>query len=125
MDTFKVFFLLTIFVGAAFSLRCYTCFAQSSNANCITTITNCSTLQTSCETSVASAAYGKIGSSITKSCSASCTPVSAGVSYASASVSCCTTDLCNTSGAPSIKSGYTLLALSLGLILTLLRNSSL
>ncbi|KAM8966789.1 ly6/PLAUR domain-containing protein 2-like isoform 2-T2 [Pelodytes ibericus] len=123
MDTFKVFFLLTIFVGAAFSLRCYTCFAQSSNANCITTITNCSTLQTSCETSVASAAY--VGSSITKSCSASCTPVSAGVSYASASVSCCTTDLCNTSGAPSIKSGYTLLALSLGLILTLLRNSSL
>ncbi|XP_063309042.1 ly6/PLAUR domain-containing protein 2-like [Pelobates fuscus] len=147
MDTIKIIVVLTtLCIGTAMSLQCYTCTGQTSNANCITTTTNCTTGQTYCMTTSASAGVGKIlntylyrkactpfqilpfcgisFASITKTCAAGCTAVSAGSSsLVSGSVSCCNTDLCNTSGATSIKSGVTILAVTAGLILALLKNS--
>ncbi|XP_063306307.1 lymphocyte antigen 6E-like [Pelobates fuscus] len=126
MDTIKIIVVLTtLCIGTAMSLQCYTCTGQTSNANCITTTTNCTTGQTYCMTTSASAGVGGVSfASITKTCAAACTAVSAGSSsLVSGSVSCCNTDLCNTSGATSIKSGVTILALTAGLILALLKNS--
>ncbi|XP_053321971.1 lymphocyte antigen 6E-like [Spea bombifrons] len=123
MDALKAVLLLSLFIGAALSLKCYTCLSESSNTNCLTE-TNCSNTESYCQTTVSAVSVAGISaSSISKICASSCTPYSAGLSVASASVSCCSTDLCNKSGATSIKSGFTVLALSLGLVLLLLRDS--
>ncbi|XP_053571935.1 lymphocyte antigen 6E-like [Bombina bombina] len=112
-------------VRDAYSLSCYTCTGQSSNAQCMTAA-NCTASETSCETTVVAGGIGALSAAvITKQCVASCTASSFGVSAASTTVSCCNTDLCNISGAFSVKSSYTILALSMVLLLALLRNSSL
>ncbi|KAM4689305.1 lymphocyte antigen 6E-like [Discoglossus pictus] len=127
MEASKAILLVSaLCIGTAYSLSCYTCVGQSSNANC-NTVTNCSALLNNyCMTSVSSAGLAGISvTSITKTCAASCTATSGSYVVASASVSCCSTDLCNTSGAISVKSSYAMLALSVGLLLALLGHSSL
>ncbi|XP_053569193.1 lymphocyte antigen 6E-like [Bombina bombina] len=91
------------------------------------TAVNCTAgIDSYCKTSVAAAGIGSLSiASITKVCAAVCTPSSLSLSVASTSVSCCNTDLCNTSGASSVKSSSTILALSVGLFLALLGKSSL
>ncbi|XP_075067565.1 lymphocyte antigen 6E-like [Mixophyes fleayi] len=117
----SVLLLIALCVGTAVSLQCYTCAGQSSNANCQTAST-CTGGETYCETTVGSAGIsGYSVTSISKSCSLSCTPVNSGISVVSASVSCCTTDLCNTSGGTNIKYSFTAIILALGFIL--LKNS--
>ncbi|XP_075704844.1 lymphocyte antigen 6E-like [Rhinoderma darwinii] len=111
--------------GTVYTLSCYTCTSQNSNTNCMTAA-NCSATATSCMTSVVSGAIGSLSySSITKTCSANCTASGSNIVIVSTSVSCCSTDLCNTSGAASVKSTYTVLAVALGVIGFLLKSSSL
>ncbi|KAG8539282.1 hypothetical protein GDO81_021126 [Engystomops pustulosus] len=117
--------VIALCAATAHSLQCYTCTAASSNSNC-QTATTCSSGQTYCMTSVGSASVAGISvTSITKTCALSCTPSSAGYLVASASVSCCTTDLCNTSGSTSIKPGSAAIILALGAILAILKSSAL
>ncbi|KAM4689725.1 lymphocyte antigen 6E-like [Discoglossus pictus] len=127
MEAFKVILLVTaLCIGTVYSLKCYTCISQSSNTNCMTA-TNCTAgLDSYCKTTVASAGVAGISvTSISKTCAATCTATSGSYVVASSSVSCCSTDLCNTSGAISVKSSYAMLALSVGLLLALLGSSSL
>ncbi|CAJ0960068.1 unnamed protein product [Ranitomeya imitator] len=60
--------------------------------------------------------------SISKSCALACTASSTGISVASGSTSCCTTDLCNVSGGASIKASSAAIILALGSLLTILRS---
>ncbi|XP_063309041.1 lymphocyte antigen 6E-like [Pelobates fuscus] len=111
--------------ASGFALQCYTCTGQASNTNCMTA-TNCTAASTYCKTSVVSGGIGSLSAAtISKSCESVCVATSLNVLVVSTSVSCCSTDLCNTSGATSIKSGYAILALCLGIFLTLIRNPSL
>ncbi|KAM5158031.1 lymphocyte antigen 6E-like [Mantella aurantiaca] len=115
--------LVTLCVGSAFSLQCYTCSSQSSNTNCMTP-TDCSASDTTCMTSVVAGGLGSLsGASITKSCTSVCTATGFNAVIVSTSVSCCTTNLCNVSGASSIKSTYTILAVALGFLGAVLRQS--
>ncbi|XP_053571386.1 lymphocyte antigen 6E-like isoform X2 [Bombina bombina] len=148
-------------VVIAYSLSCYTCTNEGSNSNCMTAVNCTAGTDSYCKTSVLSVAfyfdakllqptrkspgiledqsspgYGgdkKIKNnkdrytviSITKECASACTEVTLHSSSASNSVSCCNTNLCNTSGASSVKSSSATLALSVGLFLALLGKSSL
>ncbi|XP_056378889.1 lymphocyte antigen 6E-like [Hyla sarda] len=97
-------------VGTVHSLTCYTCTSQSSNTNCMTA-TNCSASETSCMTSVVSRRIGSLtNTTITKSCSSDCVAMGFNLSIFSVRVTCCRTNLCNTSGSSSIKSISTILA---------------
>ncbi|XP_073488743.1 lymphocyte antigen 6E-like [Aquarana catesbeiana] len=107
---------IALCVGSALSLQCYTCTSQSSNTNCKTP-TNCSATDTNCMTSIVAGGLGSIsGASITKTCTAVCAATGFNAVVVSTSVSCCATDLCNTSGASSIKFTYTILAVALGFL---------
>ncbi|XP_053323902.1 lymphocyte antigen 6E-like [Spea bombifrons] len=119
MDATKVILLLAaLCLGTAVTLQCYTCTDQSSNSNCMTA-TNCSESSTSCMTSVISGGFGgQSATTITKSCESACTATSFNVFVVSTSVSCCGTNLCNTSGAGSVRSGSSLLALGFLFALT-------
>ncbi|KAM4704902.1 lymphocyte antigen 6E-like [Rhinophrynus dorsalis] len=123
MAALKVLLVLTaICIGTAVSLQCYTCTVQSSNSNCMTA-TNCTANETSCMTIFVSASVWSVSTTtITKACASNCTASSFGMSVVSTSVACCSTDLCNTSGAYGIKSSYAALALALGFLSVLLRN---
>ncbi|XP_056374651.1 ly6/PLAUR domain-containing protein 2-like [Hyla sarda] len=104
---------------SVYSLKCYTCDAQFTNANCLTA-TNCSSNATSCLTSVAS---GGGYTAIVKTCEASCTPLTTTIAGISATVTCCSTDLCNYSAGASITSSYAAIILALGSVLTILKSS--
>ncbi|XP_040288798.1 ly6/PLAUR domain-containing protein 2-like [Bufo bufo] len=115
--------LLVIALCAAtvYSLRCYTCELESSNSNCLTE-TNCTSSATSCLTSVGSGSAGGVSATaIIKRCAVSCTPLTTTISGVTATVTCCSTDLCNYS--TSIKSSYAAIILALGSILTVLKSS--
>ncbi|KAM3910018.1 lymphocyte antigen 6E-like [Leptodactylus fuscus] len=116
--------VIALCAATAHALRCYTCTGASSNSNCMTA-TNCTLGETSCMTSVGSVSFAGISAtSITKTCAASCTPTaSTSFVVGSASVSCCSTDLCNTSGGASIKSSYAAILLALGSVLMILKSS--
>ncbi|XP_063306300.1 lymphocyte antigen 6E-like [Pelobates fuscus] len=126
MDTLKAIFLLTaLCTGTGFALQCYTCTGKASNTNCMNA-TNCTAASTYCKTSVVSGGIGSLSAAtISKSCESDCKATSLNVLIVSGTVSCCSTDLCNKSGATSVKSSYAILALCLGLFLTLIRNPSL
>ncbi|XP_053323903.1 lymphocyte antigen 6E-like [Spea bombifrons] len=124
MDAIKAILLLAaLCIGTAVTLQCYTCTGQSSNSNCMTA-TNCSASSTHCKTSVISGGIGSLSAAtITKSCESVCVETNLNVVLVSTSVSCCSTDLCNTSGAGSVRSGSSLLAL--GFLFALTRSFSL
>ncbi|KAG9464668.1 hypothetical protein GDO78_019572, partial [Eleutherodactylus coqui] len=89
------------------TLKCFTCTGQLTNANCLT-----ATACTNGETAVATAT---LNTAINKMCASSCTPSSS--SNGIASISCCTTDLCNYRGGASIRSSCAAIILALGSIL--------
>ncbi|XP_040208067.1 lymphocyte antigen 6E-like [Rana temporaria] len=125
MAPYASFLLLAaLCIGTAHSLQCYTCVAATSNSNC-KTATTCSATQGYCETIVGSATFlGVTATSITKSCAATCTATGgSALGMASAYTSCCTSDLCNVSGANSIKSGSAAIFLVMGTILMLISSS--
>ncbi|XP_075067305.1 lymphocyte antigen 6E-like [Mixophyes fleayi] len=118
----SIILVMALCIAAAYSLSCYTCTSQGSNSACMTA-TNCTATDTTCMTSVFAGGIGSLsGASITKTCTSVCTATGFSAVVVSTSVSCCTTDLCNTSGASSVKSTYTILAVALGFIVTFLRN---
>ncbi|XP_063306299.1 lymphocyte antigen 6E-like [Pelobates fuscus] len=126
MDTLKAIFLLTaLCTGTGFALQCYTCEDQASNTNCMNA-TNCPAASTYCQTSVVTGGIGSLPApTIYKSCESECKAGGFDILIVSGTMSCCSTDLCNKSGATSVKSSYAILALCLGLFLTLIRNPSL
>ncbi|OCT77268.1 hypothetical protein XELAEV_18032467mg [Xenopus laevis] len=114
--------VIALLIGTACSLRCFSCTALSRNEDCRNTET-CSSSTDYCMTTVASAGIGSLKyTSITKTCSPACKESSFGTSVGSGSVSCCSSELCNTSGAIGIKYSYPALVLSLGFFLLLIRN---
>uniref|UniRef100_A0A6I8RFS5 UPAR/Ly6 domain-containing protein n=1 Tax=Xenopus tropicalis TaxID=8364 RepID=A0A6I8RFS5_XENTR len=106
---------------AAVPLKCYTCTSAPTNAECLT-LTTCRSYDAYCETVVSSSSGV---TTITKSCTPSCTPGSSSIARASGTISCCKTDLCNISGATGVKYSYPALGLPLGSLLVLLRGSAL
>ncbi|XP_077346658.1 lymphocyte antigen 6E-like [Lithobates pipiens] len=118
-----ILLLAAICVGAAYSLQCYTCSYETSNSNCKTG-TTCPSGSGYCQTDLVTASAAGISVTvISKNCSSSCTPSSSSVATASTSTACCTTDLCNVSGAISIKSGYAAIVLVMGIILMFFSDS--
>ncbi|XP_068091116.1 lymphocyte antigen 6E-like [Hyperolius riggenbachi] len=124
MASYSSILLLTaLCIGSALSLKCYTCSSQSSNSNCMTA-TTCSSTDTTCMTSVVAGGLGSLsGATITKSCTNVCTATGVNLVVFTSGVTCCSTDLCNVSGASSVKSTYTILAVALGLLGVLLKQS--
>ncbi|PIO25117.1 Lymphocyte antigen 6E [Aquarana catesbeiana] len=120
----SILLLAALCIGTAYSLQCYTCVSATSNSNCMTP-TTCLSTEGYCETSVGTATLlGVTATSITKSCAASCTASSGSVlGVGSGSTSCCTTDLCNTSGANSIKSSYSIIVLVVGTLVMVIGSS--
>ncbi|OCT77253.1 hypothetical protein XELAEV_18032452mg, partial [Xenopus laevis] len=105
-------------------LKCYTCTSATSNSNCMTQ-TNCTATDTSCQTFLGSVSVlGVSATSITKTCTTSCTAGGTSFAGVTGSVSCCNTDLCNVSGANGVKYSFPALGLSLGFLLVLLRSSA-
>ncbi|XP_073532946.1 lymphocyte antigen 6E-like [Phyllobates terribilis] len=115
--------VIALCVAAVYSLNCYTCSLQTSNNNCKTS-TTCGSGAAYCQTIVGSASSGGISTTvISKTCETTCTAGSYSVSGATATTSCCSTDLCNVSGGTSIKSSYVAIILALGSLLTILKSS--
>ncbi|XP_069815879.1 lymphocyte antigen 6E-like [Dendropsophus ebraccatus] len=110
---------IALCAATAYSLKCYTCDGASSNAACMTA-TNCSSNATFCQTQTGSIS-GLWG--ITKACVTSCTPVDFSFAGITSTTTCCSSDLCNTSGGATITSSYTAIILALGSILTVLQSS--
>ncbi|XP_040208082.1 lymphocyte antigen 6E-like [Rana temporaria] len=110
--------LMVLCIASAVSLKCYTCGSEFSNANC-TTVATCAANQSFCMTEITGFAAYKV---IIKNCNADCQPINFSF-IAAVKTSCCSTDLCNVSGASSIKSKYNVLAVALGFLGALMRRS--
>ncbi|NXT66070.1 LY6E protein, partial [Chaetops frenatus] len=98
----------------ASSLFCYTCDNEHSNWNCLKTY-KCEDHEKYCTTTYSTAGIGKdMGHRITKKCSVDCPETNVNFGVASYSTKCCSTSLCNFSGANSIRISYT--AILLGMV---------
>ncbi|NXS52817.1 LY6E protein, partial [Brachypteracias leptosomus] len=95
------------------SLRCFTCEDASSNLHCLGT-TTCSENEKYCLTTYSSTGLGECDDRkqrINKKCSAYCPTIDLNIGIAGVATSCCETSLCNISGASSIKTSSTMIAL--------------
>ncbi|XP_040208081.1 lymphocyte antigen 6E-like [Rana temporaria] len=110
--------LMVLCIASAVSLKCYTCLLEPSNANC-TTVATCDENKSFCLTTIAGLAGNNL---ISKTCNANCQESSFNF-LITAKSSCCSTDLCNISGASSIKSKYNVIAVALGFLGALMRQS--
>ncbi|KFW70679.1 Lymphocyte antigen 6E, partial [Pygoscelis adeliae] len=96
---------------AAFSLTCFTCKDASSNIHCLGT-TTCSDHEKYCLTTYSITGLGNDRNQrINKKCSAFCPTIDLNIGIASVATSCCETSLCNISGASSVKTSYSMIAL--------------
>ncbi|XP_039383350.1 lymphocyte antigen 6E-like [Mauremys reevesii] len=111
-------FLLTLLVAVlcveqAHSLVCFTCNEASSNWACLLPAT-CPSDANYCVTTYLGAGIGgHSGQSISKGCSSICPSVGINIGILAASVSCCSSFLCNISGATSVKVSYSVLAMAI------------
>ncbi|XP_009898231.1 lymphocyte antigen 6E [Dryobates pubescens] len=119
MKPFLVALLVTILCAKqAYSLFCYTCDNEHSNWNCLNTY-RCEDHEKYCTTTYSSVGLGKdAGHRITKKCSADCPETNVNFGVAAYSTKCCSTSLCNFSGANSIKISYA--AMLLGIVASLI-----
>ncbi|KAJ1195820.1 hypothetical protein NDU88_005088 [Pleurodeles waltl] len=108
---------LALLVGAAHSLKCYTCDAELTTAAC-NTPTTCPAGSQYCMKVVASVTGV---SAVSKSCAPDCTEGSVSAQGSSGSVFCCKSDLCN--GASSARMSYTLLSLAAGISALLVKGA--
>ncbi|NWS73952.1 LY6E protein, partial [Crotophaga sulcirostris] len=93
------------------SLMCFTCKDATSNFNCLST-TTCSENEKYCLTTYSTTGYGNDRNQrITKKCSAFCPSIDLNIGVAGIATTCCETSLCNISGASSVKTSYTMIAL--------------
>ncbi|CAM2107105.1 lymphocyte antigen 6E-like [Lepidochelys kempii] len=96
-----------------YSLRCFTCNDEPSNWNCIK-ITSCAENDKYCLTTYTKTGLGeKAEYRITKACSAECPQTKWNLGIAAMSTSCCQHSLCNISGASSVKTSYTVMAMGI------------
>ncbi|XP_065442410.1 lymphocyte antigen 6E-like isoform X1 [Chrysemys picta bellii] len=111
-------FLLTLLVAVlcveqAHSLLCFTCKDASSNWECLGS-TTCQSDENYCVTTYVGAGIGgHSGQSISKGCASVCPNSGINIGIAAASVSCCSSSLCNISGATSVKVSYSVLAMAI------------
>ncbi|KAJ1195872.1 hypothetical protein NDU88_005139 [Pleurodeles waltl] len=103
-----------LLLGTVDSLRCYTCLTQTSNAECLKPA-DCPTGNFFCETFISKNPHGV--SVISKTCQSLCHEASEALS----STTCCKTDLCNESGANSVRISYTVISLAMVVCALLLR----
>ncbi|NWV68135.1 LY6E protein, partial [Malurus elegans] len=97
----------------ASSLFCYTCENEHSNWNCLKTY-KCDDNEKYCTTTYSTAGIGKeMGHRITKKCSVDCPETNVNFGVASYSTKCCSTSLCNFSGANSVRISYSLMLLGI------------
>ncbi|XP_012880662.1 PREDICTED: prostate stem cell antigen isoform X3 [Dipodomys ordii] len=93
--------------GAA--LQCYSCTAQVSNQDCLN-VKNCTPGQTQCWTSRVRA-IGLV-TLISKGCTSECVDDAENYYVGKKNITCCSTDLCNTSGAHALQPATTLALLT-------------
>ncbi|XP_065442413.1 lymphocyte antigen 6E-like [Chrysemys picta bellii] len=111
-------FLLTLLVAVlcveqAHSLLCFTCKDASSNWGCLAP-TICQSGENYCVTTYLGAGIGgHSGQSISKGCASICPSVGINIGILATSVSCCSSSLCNISGASSVKVSYSVLAMAI------------
>ncbi|NXC98729.1 LY6E protein, partial [Certhia brachydactyla] len=97
----------------ASSLFCYTCDNEHSNWNCLKTY-KCEDHEKFCTTTYSTAGMGKdMGHRITKKCSVDCPDTNVNFGIASYSTKCCSTSLCNFSGANSVRLNYAVILLGI------------
>ncbi|KAG6921923.1 lymphocyte antigen 6E-like, partial [Chelydra serpentina] len=97
----------------AHSLVCFTCQDASSNWDCLSS-TTCQSDENYCVTTYLGGGIGgHSGQSISKGCAAVCPSVGINIGILAASVSCCSSFLCNISGASSVKVSYSVLAMAI------------
>uniref|UniRef100_A0A8C0GT33 UPAR/Ly6 domain-containing protein n=1 Tax=Chelonoidis abingdonii TaxID=106734 RepID=A0A8C0GT33_CHEAB len=98
------------------SLVCFTCKDASSNWGCLA-LTIFASGENYCVTTYLGAGIGTFGHvlliSISKGCASVCPSGEINIGTASASVFCCSSFLCNTSGASSVKVTYLVLAMAI------------
>ncbi|NXI18323.1 LY6E protein, partial [Irena cyanogastra] len=93
------------------SLTCFSCKDATSNLHCFSTA-KCLDNEKYCLTTYSSSGFGnKQSQLITKKCSAFCPTIDLNIGIAGIATSCCESSLCNISGASSLKTSSTILAL--------------
>ncbi|NXF98378.1 LY6E protein, partial [Eubucco bourcierii] len=93
------------------SLTCFSCQDATSNIYCFG-MTTCADHEKYCLTSYSTTGYGKDRKQyITKKCAAHCPTVDLNIGIAGIATSCCESNLCNRSGATSVKTSHTMIAL--------------
>ncbi|NWU17986.1 PSCA protein, partial [Cephalopterus ornatus] len=85
------------------SLQCYNCKSQLSNSKCLTKET-CPSGKDMCKTDVIRVVG--LFSIISKGCESSCENSYQDFNVGNRNVSCCSSDLCNTNAAGSVRSSY-------------------
>ncbi|XP_057262658.1 lymphocyte antigen 6E-like [Pezoporus wallicus] len=106
-----VVLVITLCTESAFSLTCFSCKDAPSNLHCLST-TTCSDHEKYCLTTYSTTGMGSDRNQrITKRCSAFCPTIDLNIGIAGVATSCCKTSLCNISGASSVKTSYTMIAL--------------
>ncbi|NXG53593.1 LY6E protein, partial [Psilopogon haemacephalus] len=95
------------------SLTCFSCEDAPSNIHCLS-MTSCAEHEKYCLTSYSTTGYGKCSNRkqhITKKCAAYCPKIDLNIGIGGISTNCCESNLCNISGATSVKTSYTMIAL--------------
>ncbi|XP_065607820.1 lymphocyte antigen 6E-like [Cyrtonyx montezumae] len=105
-----VVLVIALCMESAFSLRCFSCKDATSNVQCLGT-TSCADHEKYCLTTYSTKGLGDDRQqSITKKCAAFCPTIDLNIGIAGVATSCCQTSLCNISGASSVKTSYTMIA---------------
>ncbi|XP_031360048.2 lymphocyte antigen 6E-like [Lonchura striata] len=123
MKAFLVALLAAVLCAQqASSLFCYICDNEHSNWNCMKTY-KCEDHEKYCTTTYSTTGIGKdVGQRITKKCSVDCPETNVNFGVAAFSTKCCSTSLCNFSGANSIRINYAVVLLGIaGSLICVLR----
>ncbi|NXO63416.1 PSCA protein, partial [Phainopepla nitens] len=102
------------------SLQCYSCTSQLSNSKCMTK-EDCTADKDTCKTDVIRVVG--LFSIISKGCDSSCVANYQDFNVGNRNISCCSSDLCNTNAAGSVRSSYGLAGgIAAGVLWTILNN---
>uniref|UniRef100_M3XSM3 Prostate stem cell antigen n=1 Tax=Mustela putorius furo TaxID=9669 RepID=M3XSM3_MUSPF len=112
----KAVLLALLAVGLALqpgsALRCYSCKAQASNHDC-QHVQNCTSSESTCPDAAGSLEVVTRGDSkvISKGCMSHCVDDAQNYYVGKKNITCCSTDLCNASGAHALRPAAVTLAL--------------
>ncbi|POI31551.1 hypothetical protein CIB84_004698 [Bambusicola thoracicus] len=105
-----VVLVIALCTESAFSLKCFSCKDAPSNIHCFN-IATCADHEKYCLTTYSTKGLGDDREqSITKKCAAFCPSIDLNIGIAGIATSCCQSSLCNVSGASSVKTSYTMIA---------------